>query len=84
MLFRSDYLAELGIPAVVVITKIDKLSWEKRQKAVPKLIDSLGLDPDQVRVPSFLPDTAEIRHDILDYCYEIQWFDQHLGRLPWW
>jgi len=40
-----------------------------------------GLDPKQVVVPSFLPDTPEIRSDILDYCYEIQWFDQHLVRM---
>jgi uncharacterized sulfatase len=40
-----------------------------------------GLDPAKVEVPSFLPDTPEIRTDILDYCYEIQWFDQHLGRM---
>ncbi len=40
-----------------------------------------GLDPAQVRVPAFLPDTEEIRNDILDYCFEIQWFDQHLDRM---
>ncbi|QDU43188.1 Arylsulfatase precursor [Symmachiella dynata] len=40
-----------------------------------------GLDPDKVVVPPFLPDTPEIRDDLLDYCYEIQWFDQHLGRM---
>jgi len=40
-----------------------------------------GLDPAKVKVPSFLPDTPEIRSDILDYCYEIQWFDQHLERM---
>lgn len=40
-----------------------------------------GLDPDKVKVPAFLPDTPEIRDDILDYCFEIQWFDQHLGRM---
>lgn len=40
-----------------------------------------GLDPSKVKVPSFLPDTPEIRDDILDYCYEIQWFDHHLGRM---
>ena len=40
-----------------------------------------GLDPDKVVVPSFLPDTPEIRDDLLDYCFEIQWFDQHLGRM---
>lgn len=40
-----------------------------------------GLDPKKVNVPSFLPDTPEIRSDILDYCFEIQWFDQHLVRM---
>lgn len=40
-----------------------------------------GLDPARVRVPAFLPDTAEVREDILDYCYEIQWFDTHVGRM---
>lgn len=40
-----------------------------------------GLDPKKVKVPPFLPDTPEVRDDILDYCYEIQWFDQHLGRM---
>lgn len=34
-----------------------------------------------VEVPNFLPDSEEIRNDILDYCLEIEWFDQHLGRM---
>ncbi len=40
-----------------------------------------GLDPALVQVPPFLPDTPEIRDDLLDYCFEIQWFDSHLGRM---
>ena len=40
-----------------------------------------GLKLADALVPSFLPDTPEVRSDILDYCYEIQWFDQHLGRM---
>ena len=32
-------------------------------------------------VPPFLPDTPEVRSDILDYCLEIEWFDTHLGRM---
>jgi len=40
-----------------------------------------GLDPAQIEVPAFLPDTPEIRDDLLDYCAEIQWFDRHLGRM---
>jgi len=31
--------------------------------------------------PPFLPDTPEVRSDILDYCVEIEWFDTHLGRM---
>jgi len=40
-----------------------------------------GLDPAQVVVPPFLPDTSEVRDDLLDYCYEIEWFDRHLQRM---
>jgi uncharacterized sulfatase len=32
-------------------------------------------------VPEFLPDTPIIQSDILDYSVEIEWFDQHLGRM---
>ena len=39
------------------------------------------LDPAKVVIPKFLPDTPEIRSDILDYCFEIQWFDQHLMKM---
>lgn len=42
---------------------------------------SQGKKLSDVVVPSFLPDTPEIRSDILDYCAEIEWFDQHLGRM---
>ena len=34
-----------------------------------------------VQVPPFLPDTEEIRSDILDYALEIEWFDRHLGEM---
>jgi len=34
-----------------------------------------------VQVPSFLPDTDEVRSDLLDYFVEIEWFDRHLGRM---
>lgn len=31
--------------------------------------------------PPFLPDTPEVRSDLLDYCVEIEWFDTHLARM---
>lgn len=40
-----------------------------------------GKQPEDVVVPPFLPDTPEVRRDILDYCVEIEWFDTHLARM---
>ncbi|AEE54624.1 sulfatase [Haliscomenobacter hydrossis] len=40
-----------------------------------------GLDPTQVKVPAWLPDTPEIREDIVDYYFEIQRFDRELGEI---
>ncbi len=40
-----------------------------------------GMSATEVRVPGFLPDAPEVRSDLLDYFFEIQWFDQHLARM---
>jgi N-sulfoglucosamine sulfohydrolase len=40
-----------------------------------------GKKLEDVKVPSFLPDTEQIRSDLLDYCVEIEWFDSHLGKM---
>lgn len=32
-------------------------------------------------IPAFWPDVENIRHDILDYAVEVEWFDNHLGRM---
>ncbi|MBT6461730.1 MAG: sulfatase-like hydrolase/transferase, partial [Opitutae bacterium] len=32
-------------------------------------------------VPSFWPDSEEVRHDILDYSMEVEHYDKHLGRI---
>lgn len=34
-----------------------------------------------VRLPTGLPDSPEVRGDLLDYALEIEWFDTHLGRM---
>mgnify|MGYP000287415287 CR=1 FL=1 len=36
---------------------------------------------EDVDVPDFLPDTKDVRHDFLDYSYELDWFDSHLGKM---
>jgi arylsulfatase A-like enzyme len=33
------------------------------------------------RVPAFWPDHETVRHDMLDYAYEVEHFDTHLGRM---
>lgn len=40
-----------------------------------------GLEVEKVKVPGFLPDHPDVRSDILDYLYEIQWHDNHLDRM---
>lgn len=40
-----------------------------------------GMKIEDVVVPPFLPDTPEVRSDILDYNYEVQLFDQQVGEL---
>lgn len=40
-----------------------------------------GVDPENVRVPPFLPDVPEVRNDIADYLFEIKWVDQHLEKM---
>lgn len=40
-----------------------------------------GKKLEDVEVPAFLPDTPEIRSDLLDYAVEVEWFDQQLGKI---
>jgi N-sulfoglucosamine sulfohydrolase len=40
-----------------------------------------GMNPRDVVVPPYLPDTPEIRSDILDYYVEVQRFDRDMGEL---
>ncbi len=40
----------------------------------------LGKRLEDAQVPPFLPDTREVRSDLLDYYLEIEWYDQQLAR----
>ena len=33
------------------------------------------------KVPAYWPDSEEVRHDMLDYGFEVEHFDKHLGRI---
>ncbi len=44
--------------------------------------DKGGKSPEDIdEVYPFWPDTETVRHDMLDYAYEIEHFDAHLGRM---
>ena len=43
-----DFLGEIGVPTIVVVTKIDKLTAAQRAPHVEKIVRDLALDPDQV------------------------------------
>jgi arylsulfatase A-like enzyme len=41
--------------------------------------EASGIDPKDVVVPGYLPDTPEVRRDIVDYLAEVQRFDKEVG-----
>ena len=45
-----DFLADLGVPTLVVFTKVDKLRAREREERLPALLASLELDEEQVLV----------------------------------
>ena len=40
-----------------------------------------GIELSEVHLPDFLPDSSEVRSDIADFIFEVQWFDKHLARM---
>lgn len=59
-----EYLAELGLPTLVVLTKIDKLKRSERARALPRASEALGVDDSQL-LP-FSSKTGEGREVLLD------------------
>jgi GTP-binding protein len=57
------YLSKLELPAMVVLTKMDKLKQSERKRAVARVLSDLGLDEDQL-VP-FSSRTGEGRDALL-------------------
>ncbi len=47
--------------------------WENAKRGGRRLEEAF--------LPPFLPDHPIVRQDVLDYCFEIEWFDRHLGRM---
>ncbi|MDT8341008.1 MAG: ribosome biogenesis GTP-binding protein YihA/YsxC [Longimicrobiales bacterium] len=59
-----DYLATSGLPALVVLTKVDKLKSSRRERILLAAVEKLGLDPEQVLPVS--AHTGEGREALLD------------------
>jgi GTP-binding protein len=59
-----DFLSDLGVPTIVVLTKIDKLTATQRARRLSELSALLGLDADQV-VP-FSAVTGEGRNELAE------------------
>jgi GTP-binding protein len=59
-----EYLGELGLPALVVLTKIDRISRGRRPAALRMAVDDLGLDPEQL-IP-FSAKTGEGKEPLLE------------------
>lgn len=59
-----EYLAELGMPTLIVLTKVDKLKRSQRADSIRGTLEALGLDEAQL-VP-FSSKTGEGREQLLE------------------
>lgn len=59
-----DYLAEIGMPTLFALTKVDKLKPSQRDAAVRKTLGKLGVEPDQLVLFSALKGFG--REELLD------------------
>jgi GTP-binding protein len=59
-----DYLGELGVPTIIVLTKIDKLTPKERQRRRTEIVGSIGLDDDQII--DFSATTGEGRNELAE------------------
>lgn len=64
-----SYLAALAVPALVAVTKVDKLTWEERRRALSKLMREL--DVDETHILPFSSRTGEGREELLDAMEEL-------------
>lgn len=54
---------------------------EPHRKYVPGEGRRAGKRLEEAEVPPYLPDTEAVRSDLLDYAFEVEWFDRQLGRM---
>jgi GTP-binding protein len=63
------YMAELGLPTLVVLTKIDKLKRSERARSIARALETLELD--EAQLLPFSSKTGEGRQELLDALEEI-------------
>ena len=68
-LHMISYLSELGVPTLVVLTKMDKLKTAQREKAIQRTWEGLSIGEDQV-LP-FSSQTGEGRDALLEALDEL-------------
>jgi GTP-binding protein len=64
-----SYLGELGVPALIVLTKVDKLKKKERERSLPRAAEALGVDESQL-LP-FSSKTGEGRDALLEALEEL-------------
>jgi GTP-binding protein len=64
-----EYLAEIGVPTLVVLTKTDKLKKREREQSIARTLEALDLDESQL-VP-FSSKTGEGREALLEALGEL-------------
>ncbi len=64
-----DFLAEVGVPTMIVLTKIDKLRPAERLERIPALCAALSIDEDQLL--TFSSRTGEGRDELAEAVVEL-------------
>ncbi len=64
-----DYLADLEVPTLVVITKVDKLGAGERRERIAAVTGAIGVDPSQVIASS--AHTGAGRHELAEAVAEL-------------
>lgn len=72
-----EFLADLGVPTIVALTKIDKLAAKDAMKRVPDVARGLGIDAEQVIPFSAVTDKGrdELAEAIQDLLAQPSWRD---------
>lgn len=64
-----EYLAEIGLPTLIVLTKVDKLKRTERERALPRASQALGVE--EAQLLPFSSKTGEGREILLEAIEEL-------------